>query len=210
MSHEFDKAFSEQHWQRGHNGDFGSMASNPVNPYLAREIRGLPPGTALDAGCGAGAEAFWLASAGWQVTAADISRNALATAAARVEASTFADRIAWLEVDLCTWHPDTRFDLVTSHYAHPAIPQLDFYARLAEWVNPGGTLLLVGHLHTPDLDASDPEPTEESVTPASITARLNPSAWHIETAGTETRVLARPDGQDMLLHDVIVRATRHG
>ena len=43
----------------------------------------LTPGTALDAGCGAGAEAIWLAAAGWQVTAADISSQSLARAAER-------------------------------------------------------------------------------------------------------------------------------
>ena len=44
------------------------------------------PGTALDAGCGEGAEATWLASRGWDVTAADISAEALARAAARAVA----------------------------------------------------------------------------------------------------------------------------
>jgi hypothetical protein len=35
---------------------------------------------------------------------------------------------------------------VTTHYAHPAMPQLDFYDRIASWVAPGGTLFIVGHL----------------------------------------------------------------
>ena len=36
---------------------------------------------------------------------------------------------------------------ITTHYAHPDIPQLAFYERIAAWVGPGGTLLIVGHLH---------------------------------------------------------------
>ena len=54
----------------------------------------------------------------------------------------------WVEADLGVWDPGTRFDLVTTHYAHPAMPQLDFYERIAGWVAPGGTLLVVGHART--------------------------------------------------------------
>ncbi|MEK8108387.1 class I SAM-dependent methyltransferase [Micromonospora sp. M12] len=73
----------------------------------------------MDAGCGTGAEAIWLASHGWQVTAVDISSEALARAAVRAEGSAVSDRVRWVEADLTTWAPKTRFDLVTTHYAHP-------------------------------------------------------------------------------------------
>ena len=101
------------------------------------------PGTALDAGCGEGAEALWLASRGWHVTAADIAAEALARAASRAAAQTPASGLVrWVEADLTTWAPETQFDLVTTNYAHPAMPQLAFYQRIAEWVAPGGTLCL--------------------------------------------------------------------
>ncbi len=79
MPEAFDKDYWESHWRQadGH-APGGEIAPNP---YLAREISDLAPGTALDAGCGEGAEAIWLAAAGWQVTAADISTGALARAA---------------------------------------------------------------------------------------------------------------------------------
>ncbi|MFC0624445.1 class I SAM-dependent methyltransferase [Kribbella deserti] len=226
------------------------MSTNPPNPYLAREISRIEPGTALDAGCGAGAEAIWLAAHGWQVTAADISAEALTQATTRAAALSQAttraalpdhfdpavgsaappDSLAvtvapatgartsaggvatpggdagpggrgtsgggagvggvvvtevpghsahrsrevaaavsgddqkaawdgsgtveWVEADLSVWEPGRQFDLVTTHYAHPAMPQLEFYDRIAEWVAPGGTLLIVGHLHTGSADAS--------------------------------------------------------
>lgn len=147
-THGFDKDYWERHWRdRG----AGSMGGHPPNPYLAREIGGLTPGTALDAGCGGGAEAIWLASHGWEVTAADISSEVLALAADRATMSTAAsgaaERVRWVEADLSVWSPDTRLDLVMTHYAHPAMPQLEFYDRIAGWVAPGGTLLIVGHLH---------------------------------------------------------------
>ena len=99
----------------------------------------------MEAGCGAGSEAIWLASRGWEVTGADIADGALALAAERAAARGLADRVRWIKADLSRWEPRTSYDLVTTHYAHPAIPQLEFYDRLASWVGPGGTLLIVGH-----------------------------------------------------------------
>ncbi|WP_156753254.1 class I SAM-dependent methyltransferase [Actinokineospora pegani] len=191
MTHGFDKDYWDQHWQQAHAGGPGGAA----HPYLAEETSGLTPGTALDAGCGTGAEAVWLAAHGWQVTAVDIAAEALARAAR------LSDRVRWVEADLTTWSPGTRFDLVTTHYAHPAMPQLAFYDRISEWVAPGGTLLLVGHLHT----HGGHTPAEASVTLADITSGLDDTRWEITTAHERLRrVTGKPDP----LHDVVVRATR--
>lgn len=57
--------------------------SGAPNPVLVSEVTGLPPGQALDVGCGEGADALWLARRGWQVTAVDISQVALRRAADR-------------------------------------------------------------------------------------------------------------------------------
>jgi 2-polyprenyl-3-methyl-5-hydroxy-6-metoxy-1,4-benzoquinol methylase len=165
------------------------MGAKPPTPYLAREVGELQPGTALDAGCGAGAEAVWLAANGWEVTAADISYEALTHAAARAASNGVADRMRLVEADLSVWQPDAVFDLVTTHYAHPSIPQLELYGRIAEWVAPGGTLLVVGHLrgaHHVD---------HASATAADITGVLPDSGWSVVTAEESG-------------HDVVVRATR--
>jgi SAM-dependent methyltransferase len=187
------------------------MGGNPPNPYLARETSGLTPGTALDAGCGGGAEAIWLASCGWHVTAADISSEALARAAERAATSGAAERVRWVEADLSVWSPGARFDLVMTHYAHPAMPQLEFYDRIAGWVAPGGTLLIVGHLHTHsatgDGHGHEP-PAEASATAATVTARLDDTEWEIVTAEEHLRTLTGHGGRAAPLHDVVVRATR--
>ncbi len=216
MAHEFDKDYWEERWQPGVEGGPGSMGDSPPNPYLATEVGALRPGTALDAGCGAGAEAIWLAKAGWQVTAADISSVALTRAADRAASSGASERIDWVEADLSTWAPATRFDLVTTHYAHPAIPQLDFYERIADWVAPGGTLLIVGHLltaanghgHGHGPHGGHDHPPEASATPASVTARLDRAVWEIVAAEERHRSFATGDGQVASLHDFVVRATR--
>ncbi|RZU53953.1 methyltransferase family protein [Krasilnikovia cinnamomea] len=220
MRHGFDKDYWDQHWHQAHDERSGAVADGePPNPYLVQATGDLVPGTALDAGCGTGAEAIWLASRGWRVVAADISAEALARAAqCATRASGVSEPVRWVEADLTVWEPGTRFDLVTTHYAHPAMPQLAFYERIAGWVAPGGTLLIVGHLHTPEAaghpHASDAAghghhpPAEASVTLADITAGLDPARWEITTAEQQLRTVARPGGRTVDLHDVVVRAAR--
>jgi SAM-dependent methyltransferase len=219
MTHAFDRQYWDEIWQ----GDrAASMGSGAPNPHLVREIADLPPGTALDAGCGAGAEAIWLAERGWQVTAADIAEGALARAAERAAGRGLAGQVEWVRADLSVWDPGTRFDLVTTHYAHPAMPQLEFYDRAASWVAPGGTLLIVGHLHQHGDGESDGQahghgrghghghggdapPAAASATAVAITERLDGAAWDVVTAQESRRI---PDGHEVTLHDVVVRATR--
>lgn len=212
MTHSFDKAYWDQIWQ----GDRAiAMAAGQPNPHLVRELDGFTPGTALDAGCGAGTEAIWLATQGWQVTAADIATQALARARERAAAGGVADRVRCVEADLSTWEPDVRYDLVTTHYAHPTIPQLVFYDRIASWVAPAGTLLIVGHLH--DAHAAHGHghghgetepPASASVTAAAITARLDPTVWEVVTAQEWHQDVTGQGGRHLPIHDVIVRARR--
>jgi SAM-dependent methyltransferase len=213
--HAFDKAYWEQHWRRWTGGP-GAADSNAPHPYLAAELGGLLAGTALDAGCGTGAEALWLAGHGWQVTAADISSEALAQATARTASSGGADRVQWVEADLSSWDPGVHFDLVTTSYAHPAIPQLAFYDRLAAWVAPGGTLLIVGHLHTGEhghghghgRSTDDQPPAEATATAEAVTARLGDAEWDVSTAREVHRTVIAPHGGAVALQDFVVRATR--
>ncbi len=224
---EFDKAYWQQHWQGSPGEAFAP------NPHLVREVGGLTPGAALDAGCGEGGEARWLAGHGWEVTAVDISREALERAAALEEGGDGSGTaVEWVEADLTTWAPDRQYDLVTTHYAHPTIPQLDFYDRIAGWVAPEGSLLIVGHLHRGDAHggthghahghshdhsqsgagddhggtASDDPPEHTTVTLVDITARLDPAEWDVQTAAEHTR----PTARGTTLHDVVVRARRRG
>ncbi|PXA71653.1 class I SAM-dependent methyltransferase [Cryobacterium arcticum] len=216
MAHSFEKDYWEEHWVQADDPASAVANESTANPYLLRETATLRPGTALDAGCGTGAEAIWLAGQGWRVTAADISANALQRAGAAGAA--VGSAVTWVEADLTTWVPNDRFDLVVTSYAHPAVPQLAFYDRISDWVAPGGTLLIIGHLH--HHDAADGEanghdhqhddhpPAEATVTRADITARLDPAVWRIDTAEEHSRQLDGEEGRVLTLHDVVVRAGR--
>jgi 2-polyprenyl-3-methyl-5-hydroxy-6-metoxy-1,4-benzoquinol methylase len=217
MTQAFDKNYWESHWQQK-NGHPAGPEIVP-NPYLAREIIAVPPGTALDAGCGEGAEAIWLANTGWQVMAVDISTEALSRAtegATKVCAA--PERVQWVEADLSVWEPGRQFDLVTTHYAHPAMPQLAFYQRISSWVAPGGTLLIVGHLrtlkapghgHPQEQPGHQPNPAEEaSVNSSGITDGLDATQWDIVTADELVRTLTNRAGRTVQLEDVVVRAIR--
>ena len=215
MTHSFDKGYWEQHWDQARAPAATVADESDPNPYLSREVAGLQPGTALDAGCGTGAEAIWLAQHGWRVTAADISATALAAAAQRSAELPVAHPVSWVEADLTTWAPAGRFDLVITNYAHPAMPQLAFYDRIADWVAPHGTLLIVGHLHHPDATGhghgdqhGTPPPEHATVTLAELSSRLDPADWHLHTAEEHIRTRTGPDGHAVTLRDVVVRATR--
>jgi SAM-dependent methyltransferase len=156
----FDRDSWERRWEQALREHPDKVASRPPNAHLLAEARDLQPGVALDAGCGHGAEAIWLAASGWRVTAVDFSVTALdhARRTATAVGADVAERIKWVEGDLGRWTPPPRlFDLVTCLYVHVAGSVGEMVTRLAGGVAPGGTLFLVGHLPVdPTTGASTP------------------------------------------------------
>lgn len=204
--HQFDKTYWEGHWGTAQAGEGQSL---PVHPYLPAEMAHLPVGTALDAGCGTGTEALWLAEQGWHVTGADVSATALAGAADRSATAGLDDRMEWVETDLARWEPDGAWDLVVTSYAHADIGQLAFYRRIAPWVAPGGTLLIIGHLHDQHHQhaPTSGHPEDATAALAGITGLFTTPAWRIDAAYENTRTV-HTRGQEAQLRDVIVRAHR--
>ena len=216
--HTFDKDYWEDHWGEGASARPEDLAE-PVSPYLVEQTRHLAPGTALDAGCGTGAEAVWLASQGWLVTGADISSAALDSARQRGHRAGAAGRLSWVEADLTTWEPPQQYDLVSSHYAHATIPQLQLYQRLAQWVAAEGVMIIVGHLHQSDGDHEErhasehgsahalQHPDEATVTADEIAATFDATRWRIEYCEEVAREVA-VHGERRTLHDAVVVAVR--
>lgn len=202
--------------------------SGRPNPQLVVEAAGLTPGTALDLGCGEGADALWLAERGWTVTAVDVSAVALERAAGRAAESEAGHRVTWLQRDLETWAPDVQFDLVSAQFLHSTeMPWQRSHRIAADAVRPGGTLLVVGHhpdglppwashrnsSHGPDApDGQAPggHGTGRYFTPGQLVAELGiaPPEWDVEVAESREREATGPDGQMAILADAVVRATR--
>jgi 2-polyprenyl-3-methyl-5-hydroxy-6-metoxy-1,4-benzoquinol methylase len=118
---QFDRDFWEQLWTKTRREQADKLARRPPNAHLIAEAAHVLPGCALDAGCGHGADALWLAAHGWQVTAVDFSAAALAHGRSMAEAAgaEFARRIEWIERDLATWTAESEhYDLVVCLYVH--------------------------------------------------------------------------------------------
>jgi SAM-dependent methyltransferase len=196
-----------QYWDDKYLSREQLFSGNP-NGVLVTEATDLPPGRALDVGCGEGADAIWLASRGWQVTAVDISRIALE----RAEASAtddIAGRITWKQGDMTTTPPPVgAFDLVSAHYV-PLLrePEHTALRGLLDAVAPGGTLLFVNH----DLTDLPSHPEQEFdfsdyYQPDEIAVLLGHD-WTIQV--NETRPRAAPTPADTHhVHDTVLRTRR--
>ena len=206
----FERAFWDELYR-----SLSAVWSGDPNPQLVAEISDLTPGTALDAGCGEGADAIWLAERGWHVTAADISPVALERA--RAFASNVSDdvarRIDWLHADLLNWSPPAEsYDLVSAQFMHPpTAPRETLFRRLAAAVKPHGTLLVVGH-HPSDLQTTAKRPPlpELLFTAADVAALLEPNNWDIIVETSRERTTTDPAGRTITIHDAVLRARRCG
>src|SRR5262249_55211873 len=137
---QYERVFGEQAWDERYTERAQTWSGNP-NPVLVTEVAELPPGTALDAGAGEGADACWLAARGWRVTGADISSVALQRAAH--EAERLGLDIEWLHIDLTREPAPGRYGLVSAQFLHlPAAARGVLFSHLADAVLPGGTLLI--------------------------------------------------------------------
>jgi SAM-dependent methyltransferase len=76
----FGAAAQAAEWDARYREREGARWSGRPNGRLQAEVAGLTPGRALDVGCGAGADAIWLARSGWAVTAIDVSDVAVSRA----------------------------------------------------------------------------------------------------------------------------------
>jgi SAM-dependent methyltransferase len=203
---------SAEFWDERYGGQTALWSGKP-NPYLISEAAELTPGAALDAGCGEGADAIWLAERGWQVTAVDFSGVALGRAAdhASQRGDDIAARIVFAKEDLTTWVPAAdQYDLVTAQYLHlPSAIRTPVFGRLAAAVASGGMLLIVGH-HPSDLHSSihRPQDPDRYFSGDDVATALEPGRWLIVTNAAPERTATDHEGRVVTIRDTVLRAQR--
>ena len=187
----YDHDFWETLWSKTLREHADKVASRRPNVHLTTEVQRLPPGRAVDAGCGHGAESLWLAAHGWRVTAIDFSIAALDHARATAEAAgeAIADRIEFVHADLNSWAPAPgAYDLVASLYVHMPGSIAAAVQRLARGVAAEGTLFLVGHLPVdPASGAQTAAAGQTQVSVDTAVAALDPSEWTVVFAEERPR-----------------------
>lgn len=121
----------------------------------------LPPGRALDLGCGTGRASIYLARLGWQVDGVDFVPQAIETARQRAEAAGVSG--ATFHVGPVTALPqlsgpyDLALDVGCAHSF--SVEELTAYhAELQRLVRPGGIYLLFAHLGESEEDRWLTEP----------------------------------------------------
>lgn len=194
-------------WDRLY-ADRGQLWSGRPNGALVAEVSGLPAGRALDVGCGEGADAVWLAAAGWDVTALEVSGVALERAAGHARDAGVT--VCWVHAGLVEARlAPGSFDLVSAQY--PALlrtPDAAAERALLAAVAPGGTLLVVHHAGMEDHEPADGgfDPAD-FVLPAMVAALLDDD-WVVER--DEQRPRVAPDGGAGAHHveDLVLRARR--
>ena len=202
------EVFTQDYWDQKYAGHTRVWSGRP-NQRLVELAADLPPGTALDVGCGEGADLVWLAERGWRVTGADVSAVALERARKHAGEAGLADRASWLHVDLvagATALPSA--DLVTAMFLH--VPEAGFdrvYTAIAAAVRPGGTLLVCGHHPAErESDLRSPHLGHLLFPPERVTSVLD-SGWQIEVAEARTREVVK-DGASAVATDTVVLAKR--
>jgi len=203
---------AQEFWDEFYGGD-DRVWSGRVNVQLAQVAAELPPGRALDLGCGEGADAIWLAEHGWRVVAIDVSSNALQRARAAAWQRDVLAHIRFECHDLPTGFPDGRFDLVSAQFLHSPV-RLDRQAalrRAADAVAVGGLLLIVDHGAAPPW-AGEHAHEHRFATVEEVLAGLglDEARWERLRAQTVERDAVGPDGQSGTLQDNVIMLRRTG
>jgi SAM-dependent methyltransferase len=208
-THDEAARFWDEHYSR-------RTAESPVatvNPRLAEIAGPLPPGTALDLGCGAGGDALWLAGRGWQVTAVDISAAAVHSLRQQADGDGTGKPVTALRVDLAEDFPAGTFDLVSAQYLHTpfTLDRAHVLRTAAKSLNPDGWLVIVDHgsdapwSWNQDVDPPYPTPREVAAELA-----LDPVEWSIERADTPRRQATGPAGRTAAVVDHVLVIRRAG
>jgi ubiquinone/menaquinone biosynthesis C-methylase UbiE len=127
-----------QQWAAGYDAEAGGGLFATDEPIVAQYLSGRKPGVALDAACGTGRFAEFLAARGHQVIGVDSSPDMLAHARRRVPEAAF--HLA--ELDRLPL-PDDAVDVIVCALALVHVPRLQtVLTEFARVLRPGGDLVI--------------------------------------------------------------------
>jgi SAM-dependent methyltransferase len=198
--------FWDEHY-RAHQRTWGERA----NPLLVETAEPLPPGVALDLGCGGGGDTVWLARHGWQVTAVDISTVAADQLRDRARELGIGVRVVTELHNLSRTFPGGKFDLISAQYFHTpfALCRSQVLRTTAHASRPGGLLLIVDHGSTAPWSWNQ-APHTHYPTPDEVAAGLNldPEHWPVLRADRRQRQATGPRGESAEVTDNILLLRR--
>ena len=181
--------------------------SGRPNDWLPELATDWEPGTALEIGCGEGADVLWLAERGWQVTGLDLSATAIGRLTGQAERLGVASRVTGRVHDAGDGLPAGPFDLVTSFYVHGGHEpgSLDLVALLSDAaarVAPGGHLLTAVHAVNPPWHTHH----ARTYTAAELLEGLAEATagWEVVVGEERDRRATGPDGQEGHRADAVV------
>jgi SAM-dependent methyltransferase len=189
--------------------------SGDPNAALVRALTGLVDSrgetddarTALDIGCGEGADARWLASQGWAVIGVDWSDVALDRARTAIRdaglEAAFVQGDATDPTFLSGLSPTGTFDLITLAFIHPEPEDRDsVYAHLPALVGPGGHLLVIAHDPEHGVRGFGGPPPNRLLSPDAILGALHlPADFEVVLAEVQPR---ESDGEVVALDSVVL------
>ena len=181
--------------------------SGRPNDWLPELATDWEPGTALEIGCGEGADVLWLAERGWQVVGLDLSATAIGRLTGQAERLGVASRVTGRVHDAGDGLPVGPFDLVTSFYVHGGHEpgSLDVMALLSDAaarVAPGGHLLTAVHAVNPPWHTHH----ARTYTAAELLEGLAEATagWQVVVGEERDRQATGPDGQEGRRADAVV------
>jgi SAM-dependent methyltransferase len=171
------------------------------NMFLPPLVAGLEVGAALDLACGEGRNTIWLAGGGWAATGVDFSSVGIEKAK-KIAGDTVVD---WVVADVTTFVPHRKFDLVLIVYVHlDANAMENLFARAAEALAPGGTLIGLGHALRNLADGVGGPPYPDILW---TEARIAPLVESLDIVDLK-EVLRPVDGSDVNAIDILLQATK--
>lgn len=139
----------------------------PEITHLIEDER-LPPGRAIDLGCGTGTNSIYLAKHGWRVTGIDYVPRPIRIARRKARQAGVADRVRFMVGDvtqLASLGLGEEFDLAVDigcGHSLPAEKQQAYAQSLSRILKPGGTVMAYMFRPTPERSMGlEPEAVRE-------------------------------------------------